>query len=45
MQKQLDVKALPTGKILFKLTILGCVLLGGAYGIIILMNSALAAIK
>jgi hypothetical protein len=45
MKAEFELKAPPTGKMLFKLTILGCVLLGGAYGFIVLMNSALAAIK
>ncbi|MDR3713870.1 MAG: hypothetical protein P4L51_13695 [Puia sp.] len=45
MQKQLDVKALPTGKILFKLTMLGCFLLGASYACLMLLNSALQAIK
>jgi hypothetical protein len=45
MKQELDLQALPTGKMLFKLTILGCVLLGGVYAFIVLFNSALADIK
>ena len=45
MKAEFELKAPPTGKMLFKLTILGCVLLGGAYGFLVLMNTALAALK
>jgi hypothetical protein len=40
-----NVQAPATGKFLFKLTILGCVLLGCVYGFLMLYNSALAALK
>ncbi|HEY4112084.1 hypothetical protein [Puia sp.] len=40
-----NLEAPATGKILFKLTILGCVLLGCVYGFLMLFNTALAAIK
>ena len=43
MNQQLEVPA--TGKVLFKLTILGCVLLGCVYGFLMLFNTALAALK
>lgn len=40
-----NLEAPATGKILFKLTVLGCVLLGCVYGFLMLFNSALAALK
>lgn len=45
MRRELNIQTIPTGKILFKLTILGCVLLGGVYGFLALFNAALAAMK
>ncbi len=45
MQKQLELNALPTGKIFFKLTIIGCFLLGASYVCLMLFNSALHALK
>ncbi|HWK05300.1 MAG TPA: hypothetical protein VNS58_16785 [Puia sp.] len=45
MRQELELQAIPTGKVLFKLTILGGVLLGCVYGFIVLFNSALEAIK
>ncbi|HEX9513255.1 MAG TPA: hypothetical protein VF939_22345 [Puia sp.] len=45
MKQELELQAIPTGKVLFKLTILGGVLLGCVYGFIVLFNSALEAIK
>jgi hypothetical protein len=45
MQKQMNVEALPTGKILFKLTIIGCFLLGASYACLMLFNSALQAMR
>jgi len=45
MKQELELQALPTGKVLFKLTILGCLLLGCVYGFLVLFNSALEAIK
>jgi len=40
-----NLEAPATGKILFKLTILGCVLLGCVYGFLMLFNTALSALK
>ena len=40
-----NVKAPDTGKILLKLTVIGCVLLGCVYGFLMLFNSALSALK
>jgi hypothetical protein len=40
-----NLEAPATGKVLFKLTILGCVLLGCMYGFLMLFNTALAALK
>jgi len=45
MKHELDLQAPATTKVLFKLTIIGCVLLGCVYGFLVLFNSALAAIK
>ena len=45
MKQELELQSLPTGKVLFKLTILGGLLLGCVYGFIVLFNSALEAIK
>ena len=36
MKHELELQAPPTGKMLFKLTILGCLLLAGAYGFLVL---------
>jgi hypothetical protein len=40
-----NLEAPATGKILFKLTVIGCVLLGCVYGFLMLFNTALAALK
>ncbi|HVV06037.1 MAG TPA: hypothetical protein VHC96_17515 [Puia sp.] len=45
MKQDLELQALPTGKVLVKLTILGGLLLGCVYGFLVLFNTALAAIK
>ena len=45
MKQDLEMQALPTGKVLFKLTVLGCLLLGCVYGFLVLFNTALEAIK
>jgi hypothetical protein len=45
MKQELELQAIPTGKVLFKLTILGGLLLGCVYGFIVLFNSALEAMK
>jgi len=45
MKQDLEMQAPPTGKVFFKLTVLGCVLLGCVYGFLVLFNTALEAIK
>ncbi len=45
MTQEPELQALPTGKVLFKLTILGGLLLGCMYGFLVLFNTALEAIK
>jgi hypothetical protein len=45
MRHEIELQAPATTKVLFKLTIIGCVLLGCVYGFLMLFNSALAAIK
>jgi len=45
MRQNIELQTPATGKILFKLTILGCLLLGCVYGLLVLFNTALAAIK
>ncbi|HEY8970978.1 MAG TPA: hypothetical protein VIM64_17855 [Puia sp.] len=45
MKQDLELQALPTGKVLIKLTILGGLLLGCVYGFLVLFNTALEAIK
>lgn len=45
MKQELNLQAPPTGKVLFKLTVIGCVLLGCVYGFLVLFNTALAALK
>jgi hypothetical protein len=45
MKKELELQALPTGKILFRLIIIGSILLGSIYGFLMLINSALEALK
>jgi len=45
MKHELELQAPATSKVLFKLTIIGCVLLGCVYGFLVLFNTALAAIK
>jgi hypothetical protein len=45
MKKEMEIQAIPTGKVLFRLTVLGCVLLGCVYGFLVLFNSALEAMK
>jgi hypothetical protein len=44
-QQELDLRPIPTGKVLFRLALLGCLLLGCVYGFIVLFNTALEAIK
>ncbi|HEY4205791.1 MAG TPA: hypothetical protein VGM31_03220 [Puia sp.] len=45
MKQDLELQALPTGKVLFKLTILGGLLLGCVYGFLVLFNTAVEALK
>jgi hypothetical protein len=45
MKKELELQALPAGKVLFKLTIIGVLLLAGVYGFLLLINSALEILK
>jgi hypothetical protein len=45
IKQELDLRPIPTGKVLFRLALLGCVLLGCVYGFLVLFNSALAAMK
>jgi hypothetical protein len=45
MKQDLELQALPTGKVLFKLTVIGCLLLGCVYGFLVLFNTALAAMR
>ena len=45
MKHDLEMQALPTGKVLFKLTLIGGLLLGCVYGFLVLFNTALEAIK
>ena len=45
MRHEIELQAPATTKVLFKLTIIGCVLLACVYGFLMLFNSALAAIK
>jgi len=45
MKQQSGLKAQAPVTILFKLTLIGCVLLGCVYGLLVLFNTALAAFK
>jgi len=45
MKQQFDLQAPAPSKVLFKLTILGCLLIGVVYGFLVLFNSALSALK
>jgi hypothetical protein len=45
MKQEIDLRPIPTGKVLFRLTMLGCLLLGCVYGFLVLFNSALEAMK
>ena len=45
MKQELELHPIPTGKVLFRLTLIGCALLGCVYGFLVLFNTALAAIK
>ena len=45
MKQEIDLRPIPTGKVLFRLALLGCVLLGCVYGFLMLFNSALEAMR
>jgi hypothetical protein len=45
MKQNIELQAPATGKVLFKLTLVGCLLIGCVYGFLVLFNTALAAIK
>lgn len=45
MKQEFDLRPIPAGKLLFRLALLGIVLLGCVYGFLVLFNSALAAMK
>jgi hypothetical protein len=45
MKQNIELHAPATGKVLFKLTIVGVLLIGCVYGFLVLFNTALAAIK
>jgi hypothetical protein len=45
MKKQAELHAPQTANVLFKLTIIGGLLLGAVYGFLVLFNSALEALK
>jgi hypothetical protein len=44
-KQELDLRPIPAGKLLFRLALLGCVLLGCVYGFLVLFNSAVEAMK
>jgi len=45
MNQNVELQVPATGKVLFKLTFIGCLLLGCVYGFLVLFNTALAHIK
>jgi hypothetical protein len=45
MKQELDIRPIPTGKVLFRLTLVGCLLLACVYGFLMLFNTALEAMK
>ena len=45
MKQNVELQVPATGKVLFKLTLIGCLLLGCVYGFLVLFNTAMAAIK
>jgi hypothetical protein len=45
MKQEFDLRPIPAGKLLFRLALLGVVLLGCVYGFLVLFNSALEAMK
>jgi hypothetical protein len=45
MKQNIELQAPATGKVLLKLTLIGCLLIACVYGFLVLFNTALAAIK
>jgi hypothetical protein len=45
MKQELDIRPIPTGKVLFRLALVGCLLLACVYGFLMLFNTALEAMK
>ena len=45
MKQNFETPVPATGKIFFKLTLIGCLLLACVYGFLVLLNTALAALK
>jgi hypothetical protein len=45
MKQEIDLRPIPTGKVLFRLALFGCLLLACVYGCLMLFNSALEAMK
>ena len=45
MRQELDIRPIPTSKVLFRLTLVGCLLLACVYGFLVLFNTALEAMK
>jgi hypothetical protein len=45
MKQEFDLRPIPASKLLFRLALLGVVLLGCVYGFLVLFNSALEAMK
>jgi hypothetical protein len=45
MKQEFDLRPIPASKLLFRLVLLGVVLLGCVYGFLVLFNSALEAMK
>lgn len=45
MKKELELQSPQTANVIFKLTIIGGLLLGCVYGFLVLFNSALEALK
>jgi hypothetical protein len=44
-KQEFDLRPIPASKLLFRLALLACVLLGCVYGFLMLFNSALEAMK
>jgi hypothetical protein len=45
MKQEFDLRPIPASKLLFRLALLGIVLLGCVYGFLMLFNTALEAMK